>query len=97
MNARYTIPLLKLTAQTDITMYSRRGYGSSEFNTDDLIWNATLSRPFLKGKLVVYADALDILHNRRSTQYAVNAQAHHHVATLHAKLCHAASAMAFQL
>lgn len=74
MNARYTIPLLKLTAQTDITMYSRRGYGSSEFNTDDLIWNATLSRPFLKGKLVVYADALDILHNRRSTQYAVNAQ-----------------------
>ena len=74
MNARYTIPLLKLTAQTDITMYSRRGYGSSEFNTDDLIWNATLSRPFMKGKLVVYADALDILHNRRSTQYAVNAQ-----------------------
>lgn len=74
MNARYTIPLLKLTAQTDITMYSRRGYGSSEFNTDDLIWNATLSRTFLKGKLVVYADALDILHNRRSTQYAVNAQ-----------------------
>lgn len=74
MNTRYTIPLLKLTAQTDITMYSRRGYGSSEFNTDDLIWNATLSRPFLKGKLVVYADALDILHNRCSTQYAVNAQ-----------------------
>ena len=74
MNARYTIPLLKLTTQTDITMYSRRGYGSSEFNTDDLIWNATLSRPFLKGKLVVYADALDILHNRCSTQYAVNAQ-----------------------
>lgn len=74
MNARYTIPLLKLTAQTDITMYSRRGYGSSEFNTDDLIWNATLSRTFLKGKLVVYADALDILHNRCSTQYAVNAQ-----------------------
>lgn len=74
MIARYTIPLLKLTAQTDITMYSRRGYGSSEFNTDDLIWNATLSRPFLKGKLVVYADALDILHNRCSTQYAVNAQ-----------------------
>lgn len=74
MKARYTIPLLELTAQTDITMYSRRGYGSSEFNTDDLMWNATLSYPFMKGKLVVYADALDILHNRRSTQYAVNAQ-----------------------
>lgn len=71
---RYTIPVLKLTAQTDITMYSRRGYGSSEFNTNDLIWNATVSRPFMKGKLIVYADAFDILHNRRSTQYAVNAQ-----------------------
>ena len=71
---RYTMPVLKLTAQTDITMYSRRGYGSSEFNTNDLIWNATVSRPFMKGKLIVYADAFDILHNRRSTQYAVNAQ-----------------------
>jgi hypothetical protein len=74
MNTRYTIPLLKLTVQTDITMYSRRGYGASEFNTDDLIWNAALSCPLIKGKLVVYADVLDILHNRRSTQYAVNAQ-----------------------
>lgn len=74
MNARYTVPVLKLTAETDITMYSRRGYGGSEFNTDDLIWNATLSRSFMKGKLVVYAGAIDILRNRRSTQYAVNAQ-----------------------
>lgn len=74
MNARYTIPLLKLTVQTDITMYSRRGYGSSEFNTNDLIWNAALQRPLLKGKLIVYADAKDILHSRRSTQYAINSQ-----------------------
>lgn len=74
MNARYTIPLIKFTVQTDITMYSRRGYGSSEFNTNDLIWNAVLSQSFLKGKLIVYANAIDILHNRRYTQYAVNAQ-----------------------
>ena len=74
MNARYVFPLFKLTVQTDITMYSRRGYGSSEFNTNNLIWNATLSRPFMKGKLVIYADLIDILHNRNNTQYAVNAQ-----------------------
>ena len=74
VNGRYTIPILKLTAQTDLTIYSRRGYGSGEFDTDDFIWNATLSRPFFKGKLVVYADAKDILQNRHSTQYAVNAQ-----------------------
>lgn len=71
---RYTIPLLKVTAQTDLRMYSRRGYGSSEFNTDDLMWNATLSRAFMKGKLVVSADAVDILRNRDNMQYAVNAQ-----------------------
>lgn len=74
MNARYTIPILKIALQTDLTMYSRRGYGSSEFNTDDLMWNVTLSRPFINGKLVVYADAMDILQNRRSTQYAISAQ-----------------------
>ncbi len=74
MNVRYILPLFKLTVQTDITMYSRRGYGSSEFNTNDLIWNATFSRPFMKGKLVIYADVIDILHNRNNTQYAVNAQ-----------------------
>lgn len=74
VNGRYTIPVLNLTMQTDLTMYSRRGYGSRDFNTNDFIWNATLSRPFFKGKLVVYADAKDILKNRRSTQYAVNAQ-----------------------
>ena len=74
VNGRYTIPVLNLTMQTDLTMYSRRGYGSRDFDTNDFIWNATLSRPFFKGKLVVYADAKDILKNRRSTQYAVNAQ-----------------------
>jgi hypothetical protein len=72
--ARYTIPFLQLVAETELTMYSRRGYGSSEYNTDDLIWNATLSRSFIKGRLVVLADATDLLGNRRSTQYAVNAQ-----------------------
>lgn len=72
--ARYSIPILKIMAETDITMYSRRGYGSREFNTDDLIWNAALSRTFVKGKMVVVAEAMDILHRRRSTQYAVNAQ-----------------------
>lgn len=74
VNGRYTIPVLNLTILTDLAMYSRRGYGSKDFDTNDLIWNATLSRPFFKGKLVVYADAKDILQNRRSTQYAVNAQ-----------------------
>lgn len=74
VNGRYTIPVLNLTMQTDLTMYSRRGYGSRDFDTNDFIWNATLSRPFFKGKLVVYADAKDILKDRRSTQYAVNAQ-----------------------
>ena len=74
VKVRYTVPALKFTAQADITMYSRRGYGDSEFNTDDLIWNMTMSRPFMNGRIVVYADVMDVLRNRRSTQYSVNAQ-----------------------
>lgn len=74
VKVRYTVPALKFTAQTDITMYSRRGYGDSEFNTNDLIWNVTMSRPFMNGRIVVYADVMDVLRNRRSTQYSVNAQ-----------------------
>lgn len=31
-------------------------------NTDDLVWNASLSRSFLNGKLTVVAEAFDLLN-----------------------------------
>lgn len=74
MNATYTIPLVKLTVATDITMFSRRGYNMAEMNTDDLVWNAQVSKSLLKEKLTLKLMAFDLLHQISSTQYAVNAQ-----------------------
>lgn len=74
LSARYTIPRLNTTLSADGTMYSRRGYGSSELNTDDFVLNASISQPFFKGKLIARIEAFDILHQLSSTQYTVNAQ-----------------------
>ena len=71
---RYTIPHLKTTLRVDAMMKSRRGYSSEKLNTDDFLLNASLSQPFLKGKLVARIDAYDILHQQSSTQYDINAQ-----------------------
>ena len=74
LSARYTLPRLNTTFAADGTMYSRRGYGSTALNTDDFILNASVSHPFLNGKLIARIEAFDILHQLSSTQYAVNAQ-----------------------
>ncbi len=74
LSARYTIPILKTTVSVDGNMYSRRGYGSAELNTDDFVLNASISQPFMNGKLIARIEAFDILHQLSSTQYEVNAQ-----------------------
>lgn len=74
LSARYTLPRIKTTLSADATMYSRRGYGSSELNTDDFVLNASLSQSFWKGKLIARIEAFDLLHQVSSTQYSVNAQ-----------------------
>lgn len=74
LSARYTLSRLKTTLSADGNMYSRRGYGSPELNTDDFVLNASISQPFLKGKLIARIEAFDILHRLSSTQYVVNAQ-----------------------
>ena len=71
---RYVVPWVKLSVGTDIRMYSRRGYNSSMMNTDDLVWNAQLSRTLLNEKLTLKFTAFDLLHQLSSKQYSVNAQ-----------------------
>ena len=73
-NLQYTIPVLKLNLSTDINMFSRRGYGSPEMNTDDLGWNAQLSRTFCKGALTAKLTAYDILKQISTKTYSINAQ-----------------------
>lgn len=64
----------KLQLSTDLTMYSRRGYANSDMNTDDLVWNARISRPFFNGKLIALIDGFDILGQLNNITRTVNAQ-----------------------
>ena len=74
LSARYTLPRLNTTLSADGNMYSRRGYGSSELNTDDFVLNASISQPFFKGKLIARIEAFDLLHQLSNTQNTINAQ-----------------------
>ena len=66
---------LKLELGTDITMFSRRGYDDNSMNDNNLVWNARLSRNFLKGgNLVVVLDGYDILGQISNVRRTVNAQ-----------------------
>ena len=70
----YFIPWVKLSLGTDIKLFCRRGYNSSMMNTDDLVWNAELSRTLFKEKLTLKLTAFDLLHQLSNKQYSVNAQ-----------------------
>jgi len=59
---------------TDLTMYSRRGYEGSSMNTNDLLWNARLSYTMFKGKLTWMLDGFDLLGNLNNITRTVNAQ-----------------------
>lgn len=73
-NLQYTIPVLKLTLATDMNMFSRRGYNSSNMNTNDLVWNAQITRPLCKGMVIAKLQAFDILHELSNTNFYVDAQ-----------------------
>ena len=59
---------------TDLKMYSRRGYGNPSMNTNDLVWNASLTRSFLKGTFITKVDGFDLLHQLSNVSYYVNGQ-----------------------
>jgi hypothetical protein len=59
---------------TDLTMHAHRGYQQSEMNTTDWVWNAQLTRSFLKGKLLVKLKGFDILQQISTTRYVMNEQ-----------------------
>ena len=65
---------LGLQLSTDLTMYSRRGYASSSANTNDLVWNARVSKTFTKAGLTFALDAFDILGNLSNISQVLNSQ-----------------------
>jgi hypothetical protein len=73
MNAQVALPW-KFKLTTDMTMFARRGYQSADMNTTDWVWNAQLTRGFLKGRMLVMLDGFDLLHQLSNVTYFVNAQ-----------------------
>ena len=67
------IPWRNMRLGSDLNMNSRRGY-DGDANTDELIWNASLSFSFLKGnKASLSLAAYDLLHQRSNMSYSVGA------------------------
>lgn len=59
---------------TDLTLYSRRGYEDRTLNTDDLVWNARLTKSILGGSLTFIVDGFDILGQLSGVTRSLNAQ-----------------------
>lgn len=59
---------------TDLTMYSRCGYEAHEMNTDELVWNARLSKQVWKKRLTLALEGFDILHNLSAVTHTLNGQ-----------------------
>ena len=70
-----------ITLATDIKMYSRRGYASSDLNTNNLVWNASIARSFLKKKLTARLEMFDLLHQLTNTNITINAQGRYETVT----------------
>ena len=63
-----------LQLSTDLTMYSRRGYANSSANTNDLVWNARLSKTFTKAGITFALDGFDILNQLSNISQVLNSQ-----------------------
>ncbi|MDE7473528.1 MAG: outer membrane beta-barrel family protein [Muribaculaceae bacterium] len=59
---------------TDFVCYTRSGYGMSELDTTDPVWNARLSyTPMRHTRWTFMLDAFDMLHTLTNVHYAVSA------------------------
>lgn len=59
---------------TDLSLYTRRGYMDSRLNTTDVLWNARVTKSFLKGSLICSLEGYDLLRQLSNISYTVNAQ-----------------------
>ena len=68
------LPWWNIKISSDIGMNSRRGFSDPEFNTDELIWNAQLSKSFLaQNAATVSVQFYDILGQQSNVSRVVNA------------------------
>lgn len=59
---------------TDLAYDKVTGYNDDQMNISQWVWNARLSRDFMKNRLTVALDAFDILDQLKSTTFTLNAQ-----------------------
>ncbi len=59
---------------TDINYYTRHGYDNAVMNTDNIVWNAQLSKSILRGCLTFSFVGYDILGDLSNLNYSVNMQ-----------------------
>lgn len=59
---------------TNVNEMKRSGFNDDTMNDNSLVWNARLSKSFLKGSLTVNLDAFDILGQVSQTQVVIDSQ-----------------------
>lgn len=59
---------------TDIRVSVNRGYSDKEMNKTEAVWNARLTKNFLKGRLQLMLDGFDILGQLSNHRYVLNSQ-----------------------
>ena len=74
LTAQCNLPY-KWQVNTDLTMYTRRGYEESIMNTDNLVWNIRVSRPFFKNRFLFTVDGFDVFGQVSNVTRTLNAQA----------------------
>ena len=68
------LPWWNIKISSDIGMNSRRGFSDPEFNTDELIWNAQVSKSFLaQNAATISVQFYDILGQQSNVSRVVNA------------------------
>ncbi|MDE6085519.1 MAG: outer membrane beta-barrel family protein, partial [Muribaculaceae bacterium] len=74
VSGTFSLPL-GINLSTDFNVFSRNGFTDDKLNTSDLIWNAQLSKPFLKGSIILSITGFDMLHQLNNILYTVTPQA----------------------
>lgn len=63
-----------LEFSTDLNQYSRRGYNDEQMNTNELVWNARLTKLMMHERLSLSLHGYDILGNLNSNTFSIDAQ-----------------------
>ena len=94
VSGQYTMPW-KIQLSTTMRMYSRRGYSEPAMNSNELIWDAQVSRTFFGERLLVRIMGTDILQQKCNYSYSVNGQGRTETWQLHTP-CYAMLRIAYR-